>query len=977
MDTRASLVCPVLVGRDDLLEHADRRLEAARRGQGSVLFLAGEAGIGKTRLLGSVERRATALGFQVARGGTYPGDLEVAAAVLLDLGRQMGRVPTLAAAGRTIGGRLAEAGGDAGGDVDGDAHRRRRVLALDLAATLASTADERPTLIALEDLHQSDDLTLEILTLLAAHIRDTPLLVVGTYRSDELYPRIPMREWRSLLITKRLAEETRLERLPIEGTATMAALLLGASGPVPRPIVEAIHRRTDGIPLHVEELLGMLAAGGELGPEALLGGDVPDTVEEAILGRFARRSPDARHVAEIGAVIGRSFDLDLLADAIGVEPTDLSAPLTELADHFVLSESAASGRFGFRHALICDAIYGRIPAGERRRLHGLVADRAAARSSFSDAFLSSQYERAGRRAEAFESARRAARAATGLSAHREAFQLYERALRNVPEALPVAELAELREAYGLSAIACDDNAAGVDALERARDAWLAAGRPIEAAALVQPIVAARHLLGDDQRTRADRLTEALASLSEIPPSPDHDRTRARLLAGLSAAYMLDRRLDEAITFGGTALELAVSSGDAATERNASVTMGACLVFAGQMADGWARLEAGIRSSRAAHLETEAARAYRMIGSSASVLVEYERGERWLREGIDYAERIELWNDRHYMAAHLAHVLWATGRWNEAERVAEQALADGRGGITTRITALHALGFVALGRGDIDLARERLSEAFEAGARMRELQRLSPALWGLAEADLADGDAAAAVERCEEGRAASAEVGDVAYLYPYLVTGTRARLQARDPSGAGRWVSEVSGELRRRGVPGTLPAIDHAAGLIALAAGTTARARAHLTTAVDGWTRLGRVWEGLAARIDLAEGELRSKRLAEAARLADEARAAAAALPAPALVVRASEVLARARAMHPTDAPWAPLTAREFEVARLVAAGGTNVAIAAELGLSARTVGSHVEHILAKLGADRRAEIAAWAATVVASAPDRPRASSDR
>ncbi len=967
MDGRVSLICPVIVGRDELLELADRRLAAAREGRGELLFLAGEAGIGKSRLLASIESRAAAAGFRVARGGTYPGDLEVAAAVLIDLARPMRRSGQLAEAGRAIEARLAEATDSAAG---GDAHRQRRILALDLATLLAEVAEGGPTVIALEDLHQADDLTLEILAILAARARELPLLVIGTYRSDELYPRGPMRAWRALLLTKRLAEEARLGRLSIDGTRTMTSLLLGI-GPPPSSFVETVHRRTDGIPLHVEELLGMLAATGELQPETLDDAAVPDTLEAAILGRMARRSPPARRVAEVGAIIGRSFELDLLAATIGVEAESLSRSLGELGSHFVLSESASSGRYGFRHALICDAIYGQIPAGRRRKLHERVAERAAARGDFGDAFLSSHYERAGRRAEAFETATRAAHAATEMSSHREAFQLYARALRTRPTTLPEAELAMLHEAHGAAAAACDENALAVEALEAARATWLAVGRPVEAAAAVPAIVAARHLLGDDLGARVARLQAAIESIAGAPDSPDRDRARARLLAGLSAAYMLDRRLDEAIVVGDTARELAIAAGEAATERNAAITVGACLVFAGWMDAGWARMEEGVRRSRDAGLETEAARAYRMIGSCASVLVEYERAERWLREGIDYAERVELWNDRHYMAAHLAHVLWATGRWADAEAAAEHALADGRGGLTTRITALHALGFLALGRGDLALARDRLGEAFEAGSRMQELQRLSPALWGLAEADVVAGDAAAAIERVEQGRATSAAVRDAAYLFPYLVTGTRAHLAARDPKGAARWATSVSEALRDRNVPGTLPAIDHAAGLVALAEGSTARARILLQTAATAWDRLGRTWEAIGAWVDLADAELRANRAAEAARIATLAAARAAALPSPPLTARIEAVLGRARASHPTDAPWAPLTAREFEVARLVAAGGTNAAIADSLGLSARTIASHVEHILAKLGADRRAEIAAWATTVAAGADPRP------
>ena len=104
----------------------------------------------------------------------------------------------------------------------------------------------------------------------------------------------------------------------------------------------------------------------------------------------------------------------------------------------------------------------------------------------------------------------------------------------------------------------------------------------------------------------------------------------------------------------------------------------------------------------------------MLGSVASVIVEYERGERWLRDGIDLAERVERWNDRHYLAAHLAHVLWATGRWDDAEAVAEHAKRDGRGGITARITADHVLGYVALGRGEL----ERAETSLEGGPSSR-------------------------------------------------------------------------------------------------------------------------------------------------------------------------------------------------------------------------------------------------------------------
>jgi ATP/maltotriose-dependent transcriptional regulator MalT len=348
----------------------------------------------------------------------------------------------------------------------------------------------------------------------------------------------------------------------------------------------------------------------------------------------------------------------------------------------------------------------------------------------------------------------------------------------------------------------------------------------------------------------------------------------------------------------------------------------------------------------------------MIGSSASVLVEYDRAERWLREGIEHAEAAETWNDRHYMAAHLAHVLWATGRWDEARDLARHALADGRGGITTRITALHVLGFVAMSRGELPAARIHLHEARELGERMHELQRLSPAIWGLAEVALAADDPAGAAALAEEGAAASARVDDAAYLFPFVVTGTRASLALGDTGRARDWLERVARPIELRGIPGTLPSLDHGRGLLAAAVGDTGQARTLLMAAAAGWRDRRRVWEGTWAQIDLARCHQRSNQGAEAIRAAAGARDVAANLDAPALIAAADALIGRRRGTTDAD-PWAPLTAREFEVAKLVALGWTNPEIATELRISRKTVAAHIEHILAKLAVDRRAGIAAW------------------
>ena len=261
----------------------------------------------------------------------------------------------------------------------------------------------------------------------------------------------------------------------------------------------------------------------------------------------------------------------------------------------------------------------------------------------------------------------------------------------------------------------------------------------------------------------------------------------------------------------------------------------------------------------------------MIGSSASVLVEYDRAERWLTEGIGYAEQVELWNHRHYMASHLAHVQWATGQWDAATQTAQHALADGRGGITTRITAQYVLGFLAMGRGDWSAADTLLREALAKGEQMAELQRLSPPLWGLAEAARCQGDYDTALMLCERGFQASADVTDAAYLFPYLLTGVRAYLARGDIDAAESWSDRVGAVLTARAIPGTLPAIDHGRGLILLARGEVSAAHQVLESASESWRARRRFWEGAWARLDLAAAAARARRRGEAAALLDEVR----------------------------------------------------------------------------------------------------------
>jgi DNA-binding CsgD family transcriptional regulator/tetratricopeptide (TPR) repeat protein len=954
VQSRGVVQSPVLVGRDAYLALAGRRLADAAAGAGQLLFVAGEAGIGKTRLLAAISRQAGAQGFAVVRAAAFPGDRQSLAGLLLDLASDLlpAREPVLSDLGRSLTSRLREVARA------GDAHHRRRLLVQDVADLVTSADPGTPLLIVLEDLHWADELSLDVLGHLAGRLASRPLLVAGAYRSDELYPQLPMRDLRARLVGQRLAEEIRLPRLKPEQTATMTRATLGR--PVPAQVLAAIHARSDGIPLHVEEFLAAIddnALTAQSGA-AVQAAAVPDTLADAVLTRARRLASRSRQVAAAAAVIGRSFDFDLLTAVTEGDPDEVAGALRELQDAYFVLPGADAVTYDFRHALIRDALYTDTGLPLRRRLHERVA-RTAVERGYRDAFISAHFEQAGNPGLAYEYAVAAAREAALLSAHGEALELYRRALRNLPAQLAPLDRAGLLAAAAGEAAATDDNAAAAQAYQAAHELVTDAGDVRAAAALAPRMAAVAHLLGEGLDARVGTLQAALDDLDGVA---DADLERARLHSAMAAAYLLDDRLDEAITHGELSRSESQRIGDDEAALNAAATLGTVLVFAGRMGEGWHLLEDAIARARGAQQEAEAARGYRMIGSSASELVEYDRAERWLADGIRYAEQAELWNHRHYMASQLAHVQWATGQWNAARQTAQHALADGRGGITTRITAQYVLGFLAMARGDWEAADTLLREALAGGEQMAELQRLSPPLWGLAEAARCRGHYGTALTLCERSYQASADVTGAAYLFPYLLTGLRAHLARGDIDAAETWADRVGAVLTARAIPGTLPAIAHGRGLVLLARGDVPAAGRALESASASWRARRRFWEGTWARLDLASAAARARRPGAAAVLLAEVRADASQVGATVLTTAADQLAQSFGAGQPAE-PWHPLSAREFEVAQLVAAGLTNRQIAEQLVLAPKTISAHITHILTKLGAARRAEIAAWCVTV--------------
>ena len=952
------MLAPQLIGRDELLAHADRRIDEVAKGHGTLLLLAGESGIGKTRLLTAAMHKARTAGFRLAKGDVAPQDAFVPLASVFDLARSMGNADF-----GDLGPQLLEVRGGKGADSLGS----RRILVREIADLIQSSID-RPTVLAFEDLQWADELGLEVVGELARGARDLPLLLLGSYRLDELPVGSIHREWRARLLTQRVAEEIRVERLDPEQTALVTTLLLGTGLPAPREVAEAVYRRTNGIPLHIEELLGAL--GDDADPDRRLIRDVavPSTIEDAVLARAGRLSQDAQAVARAGAVMGRCFAPEVLAGIMDRQLLDLDAPLEELVKASVLHpfEHVDQGYYDFRHQLLRDALYDSVPAKELRRLHARAAEFGARLIGNSEVHASLHYERAGMRAEAYRAALTGARAAADVSSRYEAFELYRRAVANLPGDVVASDLGDLYHEYCDAAFAVDEVQVIDETAALARQYYLEAGRLEDAAScLVALSASARREL----RPRGERkafLDEAEAELLALAPSSKRSAALSELRL-MQALLEVDavRLVESRVLFEESRRHIRESGAEGADLQNVELVIDYELaltkVLEGRPSIGLPAMLEIARRAREARMESTGVTAYRVAADLAFRVMEHGPLRVGIEEAVRYTDEIQQSFCRHVLAATTALIAWAEGRWDDAIPIAELELVQ-RGSRRGTMGSRAALAFVAFGRGDVERAKTLLDESLAISRPSGEIDHILPSLWGMAETALVGGDPGRAFDHCREGLEMAASSGERALLVPFVVTAVRAALADRRPDAAQKWLDRVRPMIHDWEIAG--PALDHADGLLRLAAGSTVAARAALERAVAGWDARGRIWESTWARLDLATCLLRAGRHVDALTWLAEVREIAARLGSRPLLARLVDLERTTRARGVEQEPWHPLTIREFEVAREIAKGMTNAEIATVLFVSPKTVSAHVEHILAKLGASRRAEIATWVAAVV-------------
>ncbi|MEU5275449.1 AAA family ATPase [Streptomyces asoensis] len=985
------------IGREEELARLSGVLERARGGEARAVLIAGDAGVGKTRVLDEVAARAARSGTTVLTGHCV--DLGDVGLPYLPFTEILGRVAaderfTAVLDAHPLVGRLLGAGTDAvpapgaAGTSSGGEGRLR--LFEGMAALLADLSDITPLLLVLEDLHWADQSSRDLLRfLLSRGFLQRPAgdgaghrpAVLASYRADDLHRRHPLRPLLAELV--RLPAVERLELRPLADAEVTRLLRALEDRPLPDATVHRIVERAEGNAFYAEELLA--ATGSEAG-------GVPSGLADLLLIRVEQLPETAQQVLRTAAVAGRRVDHDLLRDAVGLPEDELEAALREAVGHQLLV-AGADGGYAFRHALAREAVYADLLPGERSRLHGAFAALLAARGR--------RGETAAERAHHYRASHDLGEA---LAASLEAADHAQRVGAPAEELRHLEAVLDLWESVPAPALPRDGNPDRVALMLRASAAAAHAGEAHRAVSLTRaalagvgqdtdPELAARvrytlagNLMGVDSLTAAFAYSsEALAMIPAEPPSPTW--------VWAAATHVLAARQVGDVA---TALRVARRALRAAERLDLTDARADLLI-------SLANVEGGGRGSEEGRARLEEARELARCGGNAPVEMRalfslaigaYEAGELeeclpWLAEGLDRARRAGLLSSPYPTEMRYLQllVLYTLGRWDECLRTAatDLPLQPASGG--------YAVGpalYVGLARGEtrvVERARALLEGRFDWMATLvAGITLTDAAVWS--------GDAEAAVARLrssvealtdDAGTLPDATVRLTALALAAVADAAEGARRAGDEAAAGRW-SAVATELLE---PARAATLRGAAGVPQGPEGHAwlARAEAEWKWATAGpdpaaWERTveafgyGDAYELARCRLRYAHALLAADRRADAAAQARAARETAVRLGAGLLLERTDALIRRGRLADPAPAGRAgaaALTAREEDVLRLLALGRSNRQIGEELFISGKTASVHVSNILAKLGAASRTEAVAIAhrTHLLAPGPETP------
>jgi DNA-binding CsgD family transcriptional regulator/tetratricopeptide (TPR) repeat protein len=548
--------------------------------------------------------------------------------------------------------------------------------------------------------------SLDVLRLLARRVDSVPVLIVASYRDDELDHRHPLRVVLGELATSGAMSRVRLAPLSHEAVATLAE---------PYHVnVDELYRKTGGNPFFVVEALAAGAA------------EIPDTVRDAVLARAARLGPDAHTLLEAVAVVPRQAELWLLDALAG----DAVARLDECLASGMLSGDAAG--VGFRHELARLAIDGSITPDRKLDLHrravAALNDPPAGERDL--ARLAHHAEGAGDVRAVLRYARAAAARAALLGAHREAVAQYARALRS-GDSLSKAERAELLALSSRSCYLTDQYDQGIAALEEALSCWRALGDKLHEGDAQRRL--SEFLWCPGRTAESDHAArEAVTLLKSLPPGRELALAYENLATNCASADLAAESGD----WAQKSLELAERLGDREIATRALATLG--------LSRGVELVVRSLEQAEQAGFTTEIGRALLLLAAIATGSHRHEDADRYLARGIDFCSDRGLELYRLYLFAYRARSLLDQGCWEEAADSAGVVLRIRRTSTSPRIAALVSLGLVRVRRGDPGW-RQLLDEAWALAEPTGELIRLGPVAEARAEAAWlqGDGDGAAA------------------------------------------------------------------------------------------------------------------------------------------------------------------------------------------------------------------------------------------
>jgi DNA-binding CsgD family transcriptional regulator/tetratricopeptide (TPR) repeat protein len=976
---------PEFVGRTAELRDLEGALARAREGTSSAALIGGESGVGKTRLVDELVARADGVRFLVGEC-VHLGEGELPYAPIVAALRQLRHALGEDELEQVLGGARAELAPlvpELAGERDEAAGRgaapQQALLFEQILGVLGRLAERAPLVLVVEDLHWADRSTREFLAFLLRNARHERLLVVGTYRTEELHRRHPLRPL--LAETERAAHVERIVLAPFS-RAELTAQLAGILGERPESsLVEELFARAEGNPFFTEELLA--ATDGD--PKRRL----PDSIRDALLLRVETLAEPTQQVLRVAAAAGLRVSHGLLAAACPGPDGELLAGLREALAHNVLRQDESGAAYAFRHALLREVLYDDLLPGERGPLHRTLAVALRDDASLSvasggaGAELAFHWFAAHDLPEALAASLRAGADAERVSAFAEASAHFERALEvwdGVPEtARPpgVAVVEVLRRAAEAAHIGGDSARAA--ALARRALAQIDADAEPATAALIEERIGLYLFLAGQVPEALASYRSAVARLPADEPTPE----RAVLLAAEGHTLLLSGRPQEAVQRCEEALAIVAEVGPAELEGPILATLAPAALSIGKSEDeSLAQLRRARELAEAAGDHQLLIRAQINFSEILDQIGRTAEGAEVAREAI--AQTPGARHGLGVLAGDGATRLLKLGRWDEAEAFLDEAAVPLAGFGSSAL--LEARAVMALMRGEYDRADALLQDADRMLGDARGTMWLGPVGIARAEAELWRGDPETAVTRLGPALAEAQEDELLFYVAPVWAIAARAHADiavaargVRETERAAAAAAAAAGlaeQLQARlDVPFVAPEVERHALVCALEA-----ARAAGDDDPDGWARAAVRWEELDRPYQAAYARWRE---AEAALVRDEDRPRAQRALAGAVEVarrlRAMPLLAevetlaqraRLRLVPAADAPQPPaststaerigLTPRELEVLRLVATGRTNKEIGDELYLSHKTVSVHVSRILTKLDVRGRIEAASLA-----------------